>query len=232
MRKKLMSIKDFTAEEIRFQAVWSSIGIPPRLAEATLTGYQPICPEKASALQKCQAFAEQGMENISQGLGLFLQGPVGTGKSHLSVAVLRTIIANNLDRFGVPPSQLGFVNDYTFDGYYCSMVSVVELLETLRESVGNIKKKELVRRKLHRIKSDDIVILDDIGAEKPSEFIEAQLFAIIDLRYRTRRSTFFTSNCSLKQLETQIGARSVSRIFGMCEGVKVGGEDWRKRGLG
>ncbi|WP_157048940.1 hypothetical protein [Syntrophomonas palmitatica] len=46
-----------------------------------------------------------------------------------------------------------------------------------------------------------------------------------------QRSTFFTTNCTLKQLENQIGSRVVSRIFEMCKGVKVGGEDWKKRGL-
>jgi len=73
------------------------------------------------------------------------------------------------------------------------------------------------------------VILDDIGAERPSDFAAEQLFTIIDLRYRTKRSTFFTSNCTLKELESQIGNRSVSRIFEMCEGVRVTGSDWRKK---
>lgn len=209
--------------------MWSSCTIPPRLAHAALSNYHPDCPEKEAALQKCQKFAEQGLENIQKGRGLFLQGPVGTGKSHLSVAVLREIIENNLDRFGTAPSRLDLYDEYAFDGYQCCMVSVVELLETLRESVGNAKKKEAVRKKLHRIKRDDFVILDDIGAERPSEFVEEQLFAIIDLRYRTRRSTFFTSNCTLKELERQLGERSVSRIFEMCEGVRVSGSDWRKK---
>ena len=145
------------------------------------------------------------------------------------MAVLRDIIENHTERFGTPPSQTNFYDEYVFEGYRCRLVSVVELLETLRESVGNAKKKETVRKILHRIKCDDFVILDDIGAERPSPFAEEQLFTIIDLRYRTKRSTFFTSNCTLKELESQIGARSVSRIFEMCEGVRVSGDDWRKK---
>ena len=74
-----MNIKTFTADEIRFQAVWSSCGIPERLAHATLSNYQPDCPEKEAALNKCRSFAENGLENISRGRGLFLQGSVGTG---------------------------------------------------------------------------------------------------------------------------------------------------------
>ena len=224
-----MNIKSFSTDEIRFQAVWSSIGIPPRLSPAALSNYIPDGAEKENALRKCQEFAAQGLENISRGRGLFLQGPVGTGKSHLSVAVLREIIENNLQHFGTPTSRSDLYDEYAFEGYTCSLVSVVHLLETLRESVGNAKKKEAVRRKLHRIKCDDFVILDDIGAERSSDFAQEQLFTIIDLRYRTKRSTFFTSNCTLKELESQIGNRSVSRIFEMCEGVRVTGSDWRKK---
>jgi DNA replication protein DnaC len=82
---------------------------------------------------------------------------------------------------------------------------------------------------LRRARSDDLVILDDIGAEKPSDWVAEQLYALIDVRYRMLRSTVFTTNCTMKQLESQIGIRSVSRIMEMCEGIKVEGEDWRKR---
>lgn len=98
----------------------------------------------------------------------------------------------------------------------------------MRESFNVDQVKASARRILHRARSDAIVILDDIGAEKPSEWVQEQLYALIDLRYRMQRSTFFTTNCTLKQLESQIGSRIVSRIFEMCEGVKVSGTDWRK----
>ncbi|MEN6462212.1 MAG: ATP-binding protein [Syntrophomonas sp.] len=224
-----MSIKDFSAEEIRFQAVWSSCGIPLRLANKSFTCYEPICPEKEQALKKCQSFAAKGLDIIHQGYGLFLQGPVGTGKSHLAVSVLRSLLENNISHFGMPVNN--FVGEPVYDGYYCYMISVIDLLVTLRESFGNDQLKSAARNKLHRTRCDAVVILDDIGAEKPSEFVEEQLYALIDLRYRMQRSTFFTTNCTLKQLESQIGCRTVSRIIEMCEGVKVGGDDWRKRGI-
>jgi DNA replication protein DnaC len=108
------------------------------------------------------------------------------------------------------------------------MVSVVDLLGILRESFSADSLKAPARRLLHRARADALVILDDLGAEKPSDWVEEQLYALIDLRYRMERSTIFTTNCTLKQLENQIGSRLVSRIFEMCEGVKVEGRDWRK----
>lgn len=74
-----MIMKDFSNEELRFHAVWSSCSIPSRLAEASFDSFKPDCPEKEQALIKCRTFAENGIDNIFRGQGLFLQGPVGTG---------------------------------------------------------------------------------------------------------------------------------------------------------
>ena len=156
---------------------------------------------------------------------------MGTGKSHLAVSTLRAMVETNIEQFGRPASGgMPLATEPDYEGYHCCMVSVVDLLGLLRESYGADQLKNQARNLLHRVRVDAVVILDDIGAEKPSEWVEEQLYGIIDLRYRMQRSTFFTTNCTLKQLENQIGSRVVSRIFEMCEGVKVGGEDWRKRG--
>jgi len=215
--------------KLRFRAVWSSIGIPPRLAHATLENYSSTCLEQERALQKCRAFARNGLDNIARGQGLFFQGAVGTGKSHLSVSTLRAVVENNLELFGRPASESGFVGEPVYEGYYCSMVSVVDLLGLLRESYSADRLRAPARRLLHRCRTDAVVILDDIGAEKPSDWVEEQLYALIDVRYRMERSTIFSTNRSMKQLEAQIGDRSVSRIMEMCDGVKMSGEDWRKR---
>ena len=227
-----MSIKDFTCDQLRFQTVWSSYKISPRLVNASFANYQPSCQEKKRALEICQAFAAKGLEIIQQGQGLLLQGPVGTGKSHLVVSILRSLLENNVASFGLPPGKFNLIDDPDYEGYYCSMISVVDLFEILRESFSNDQMMPAARNILHRAKCDDLGILDDIGAEKPSEWAEEKLYAIIDMRYRMKRSTFFTTNCTIKELEQQIGSRSVSRIQEMCKGVRVGGEDWRKKRMG
>ncbi|HWP96140.1 MAG TPA: hypothetical protein VN426_04760 [Syntrophomonadaceae bacterium] len=100
-----MNTKAFSSEELRFRAVWSTCRIPPRLAGASFETYKPTCPEQERALEQCRAFAAHGLDNIGMGKGLFLKGPVGTGKSHLSVSILRAIIQNHSDRFGTPASE-------------------------------------------------------------------------------------------------------------------------------
>lgn len=238
MQKRAMNTSvSSTEEDIRLQAVYEYMNIPPRLAEATLINYKPGGREQERALQQCRAFAKKGLENIDRGRGLFIQGPVGTGKSHLSIATLRAVVEKNPGNFGRPPSPCNFFDEPLYEGYFCSIISVVDLLDRLRESFREDRLRESnredqvwvqTRELLHRCRRDEAVIMDDIGAQKPSDWVEEQLFSLIDLRYRMQRTTIFTTNCTLKQLENQIGYRCVSRIMEMCEGVRVGGEDWRK----
>lgn len=223
-----MNMKASSSDEERFRAVWSSCNIPPRLAGTSLDGYRPTCTEQEKALAKCRTFSTAGMANILQGKGLFLQGPVGTGKSHLAVATLREILIENIEQFGSPQNDYSIIGEPEYNGLNCIAVSVVNLLGLLRDSYSADQLRGPTRRLLRRARNDALVILDDIGAEKPSDWVEEQLYALIDLRYRMQRATLFTTNCTLKQLESQIGSRVVSRIFEMCEGVKVGGADWRK----
>lgn len=237
MQLTVISTSDSSNDEAkRLNAIWSDIGIPPRLAAATLDNYRPENPDQDAAVRKCREFASQGRDKLARGRGLFLQGPIGTGKSHLSVATLRAMVEIDPYYFGRRPSRCRFVDEAVYEGHYCSMISVVEMLDRMRESFREGKVRENLRddrilegtrELMHRCRCDTVVILDDIGAHKPTDWVEEQLYSLIDQRYRMQRSTFFTTNCTLEELEVQIGPRSVSRIVEMCEGIRVTGEDWR-----
>ena len=66
---------------------------------------------------------------------------------------------------------------------------------------------------------------------KPTEWVETQLYNLVDIRYRMERPMIFTSNCTMDQLEKQVGKRVVSRIFEVTDGIYVQGPDYRKRKL-
>lgn len=217
-----------TEAEIRHKAVWGYVGAPRSLAHATLDNYRPGCEQQLQALGICRAFVSHGLDNIARGRGLLLKGPVGTGKSHLAVATVRTMIEAHPQRFGRPLSSYRAYEDVEYSGCCCSMIPVFELLERLRESYGSRGRKKDYAELIRRCKGDDLVILDDIGAEKPTEWVEEQLYGLIDHRYRHRLCTFLTTNCNMTELEGRIGKRALSRIMEMCEGVVVGGDDWRK----
>jgi DNA replication protein DnaC len=209
----------------RLNAIWESYNFPPRLKEARFDNYMPSTPEQERAIARCREYANQGIENIGKGKGLFLHGPVGSGKSHLSIATVYGVISADPEQFTERPAW--DTQDWV-PGARCSFISTVDLLTTIKNSFGGDETK-LAADMLHRAKLDDLVVLDDIGAERPTEWVAEALFCIIDLRYRMKRATIFTTNCSIATLEDQIGERATSRIIEMTDGILVMGPDYRKR---
>ena len=188
MHLKLMNTTASSTEyEWRLRAIWESIDSPPRLAAATLDNYKPDNPGQELALKVCRSFASQGLDNLDQGRGLFFQGPVGTGKSHLSVATLRAVVENNPGHFGRPPSSSPFYDEPVYEGHYCSLVSVVELLDRLKESYKEDRLRDAFRD--DRVWASTGICstaagamrrdLDDIGAQKPTDWVEEQLYSLI-----------------------------------------------------
>lgn len=217
-----------SSSQEKLDHIWGTYGIPARYTGARFDNYYPSCPEQKAALQSCIDYAGNTKTIFEKGKGLFLQGPVGTGKTHLSVATIRAVVEDNIDEFGCQSSDLPIYGAKEYPGYTCTMIPVVEFLGIQRQSISAKNMKQLADRLLHQAKRSQIIILDDIGAEKPSDWGEEQLLSLIDLRYRMQRATLFTSNCTLKELESALGERIVSRIFEMTEGVKVEGPDYRK----
>lgn len=136
--------------------------------------------------------------------GLLFLGDCGVGKTHLAAA-----IANR--QIGKAPTLF---------------ISCPEFLLEMREGISGRKKNqnyhlfELARR----VK---LLVFDDIGAEKSSEWVQDTLFILVNYRYEQMLPTIFTSNCTLGELEEKLGKRVQSRIIEMCRCVKMEGVDWR-----
>ncbi len=215
-----------TGDTKRFKACWEYFNPPRRLAAASFDTYIPKSKQQKEAAETCRDY---GLDNIESGRGLYLFGPYGTGKTHLSVATVRELLETNTEQFGIreqEESKIYAINREEYRGLTCSFFSVVELLDYWRP--GSDSKKKQGDWFFHRAKVDDLVILDDIGAEKASEWTEDRLYAVIDARYRMERATIFTTNCTEKQLLNNGYGRIVSRIYEMTDAVKVEGPDHRR----
>lgn len=217
----------------KLETIWASYKIPVKFVNCRFNNYHPRQKEQHEALKRCREYIEA--ESVADSKGLFLHGPVGTGKTHLAVATAYAVVEKHLPHFGYKSGSSEYllpdeINQYR--GSVVGFINVTDLLTTLQESYsGNERAQAKAEDMLHRAKMDYLLILDDLGAMKPSEWVETQLYNIIDIRYRMQRPMLITSNCKIKEIEQQVGKRIVSRLFEVTDGIYVPGDDYRKRKL-
>ncbi len=140
------------------------------------------------------------------GESLMLWGEPGNGKTHLAAAI---------------------VNELSKKGYIVVFQSVPELLQRIR-STFNSENKENETQIMRALLECDLLILDDIGAEKTTEWVEEKLFNIIDGRYRKELPTLYTSNLEPKELKHQVGKRSYDRMVETSLTVKNEAASYRR----
>lgn len=131
---------------------------------------------------------------------LLLAGPVGTGKTHAAYAVANAA----LDR-----------------GMLTVAVAVPDLLATMRPGGDSALAA--------RARAADLLVLDDLGAEKPSEWTGEQLSALLDARVRDERRQVVTTNSPYSELAARLGERSMSRLTGGATIVRFTGSDRRRQ---
>jgi DNA replication protein DnaC len=131
-------------------------------------------------------------------------GRYGVGKTGLLAAALRSIAP----RYTRDAHELALVSDIRRTSPFW-LVSSVALTDSLRAGYTD-GTFELTMR---RAKTCRVLAIDDLGAEKASEWVSERLFAIIDARYGDRLPTLATSNLNPDQLEQQIGERTMQRLL-------------------
>ena len=153
-------------------------------------------------------FTRGWMPGINNGRGLLLMGPCGSGKTHLAVAALLEMIDSD------KPGKLLFSN----------FQDLIQEIQASFDSDEVPSKSELLRPLLEA----DLLVLDELGSQKPSMFVQDILYYVINSRYNDERTTIFTTNF-LEDLHERIGDRLRSRLYEMSMEVKLAGvPDYRK----
>jgi len=145
-----------------------------------------------------------------KGEGLFITGGYGVGKTHLAAAITNYLIRSKMATviFGNVTILLGRLRSaYSDDSEYEETQILKELYDV------------------------DLLVIDDLGKEKPTPWVEEKLYNVINERYENYRPIIVTSNLELEEIEQRLetcGGAIVSRIIEMCRGVKIVGPDFRK----
>lgn len=186
------------------EKLFASARIPKRFRHKTFENFE--CRLQPHAFDLCKKYVLNFEKLRRDGKSLFLVGPIGTGKSHLAFAIL-----NNLLRAGIPGIA----------------VTVPDLMDELRPKNGESGEND---EKMRTLKSVDFLILDDLGAQKNSDWVTERLFILLNARYAEMLPTVITSNNYLEELEKIPGwQRIVDRLIEMCELIEFHGESFRQR---
>ncbi len=109
-------------------------------------------------------------------------------------------------------------------------VVTLDLMSELR--AAQFREANDLEEKITKLTTIPVVIFDDVGKEKPTEWVQNQYFRIIDGRYRRNLTTIFTSNLGFKELAKIFDTAIISRLFELTKGrqVEVKAKDYRKVG--
>lgn len=155
------------------------------------------------------------IEGFDVGKGYYLWGTVGTGKTYLICALVRSFLLKMQEKGRLEETRR-----------LPKITSVPAILSAIKDSFDE-KSNETEKGIIMRYSSYPCLILDDLGVEKPSEWVMQTLYSIIDNRYKDDMQTVFTSNLGLDRIQDRIGERIPSRIAEMCEIVQIKGADRR-----
>ncbi|HWE84788.1 MAG TPA: ATP-binding protein [Terracidiphilus sp.] len=214
--------QEFQREERRINAA----RIPERYKDYDLDGFHVLL-ESDETVSRAYQYARKFVEAYpvdTAGKGLLFTGSIGVGKTHLAVGVLRRLI-----------------RDRGAKGLFCDYR---ELLKSIQNSYNpQVATTEL--ELLQPVFNAEVLVLDDLGAQKPNEWVWDTVALILNTRYNNKQTTIITTNYAdlaagsgaqsdaeraarEQTLGDRIGDRMRSRLAEMCITVEMKGRDFRQ----
>ena len=213
----------------RAQSLVAAARIPRRYEHCELTNFEPDFPGAHPSLGFAHLAASKFAREYDprEGTGLLIIGKIGTGKTHLAVGIIKELILNK--------------------GIACLFYDYRELLKEIQNSY-NVTVQATELGILRPVFDSDVLVLDELGAVKPTEWVWDTVSLILNTRYNDSRTTIITTNFedqpaagvagSLsparaatrgETLGDRIGERMRSRLHEMCRIVTLEGADFRQK---
>ena len=211
----------------RAQRMLERAHIPRRYEHCSLESYETNFPSSHRTLGAAHLRARKFVEGYpveTAGTGLLLTGSIGVGKTHLAVGILQALVTER--------GATGLFFDYR------------DLLKQVQNSYNRqVAATEL--EILAPVFEAEVLVLDELGASKPTDWVWDTVAHILNTRYNDRRTTIITTNyvnaaplgmeagarhsAREETLGDRIGERMRSRLQEMCVVVEMQGEDFRQK---
>ncbi len=192
--------------------------IPKRYEECTLLNYHPQGDNiKFDEVFQSQSYALNDAQTLVREyplleMGLLLMGPCGVGKTHLAVATIKALIEK---------------------GISCLFYDFRDLLKEIQNSYNPVSNSSELGV-LAPIYDAEVLVLDELGAMKPTDWVRDTMTQIINNRYNDHKVTILTTNYlddptnpNEETLTERVGVRLRSRMHEMCKTVIIKGSDYR-----
>jgi len=184
--------------------------IPKRYELCDFESYKPDTVQQRRALNDATHFVDRYPMDV----GLLFMGPCGVGKTHLAVSIVKNAITR-----------------YQADALFFDFRDLLREIQLSWDPVASTSELAILRPVLEA----GILVLDDLGAGKPTDWVRDTMQHIINCRYNDKKLTIFTTNYlddppnkSEESLTDRIGARLRSRLYEMCKVILVDGKDFRQ----
>lgn len=213
-----------SSDELLKSCVPEIKNLPEYYREKSFDNFIPFDEETRKKLNSCKKFAKGNTDKKS----LVLFGTVGSGKTHLAIAILKKQKPRYMNAYRIKSvleeedGKLIAVVRST----KCLFLPAEDFFQELNGSVARFESKSYAVKKYLGF---DVVLLDDLS---PLNFTAARaenLYSLINAFYNSEKDFIITTNFSLKEFD-QLDPRIGSRLAATCEILKFDGEDYRKKG--
>jgi DNA replication protein DnaC len=197
-------------------------GIPERYSKYELEGFEFTAEWRNESLEKAKALAERFTQEYptATSFGLLFMGPPGVGKTHLAVGIIKKLIRDK---------SVG-----------CMFRTFPDLLKEIQLSYSPISLSSELSL-LKPVLDAEVLLLDELGAQKPSAWVLETVAYILNYRYAESKVTILTTNYQDQEdlraprksmhhsLIDRIGEPMRSRLYEMCKTIVMQGGDFRQK---